>query len=96
VEELVLRNASVLECSVVGRPHPDWGEEAVAFVVAAPGRRIDTAALDRLCLDNMARYKRPKLWRVLDALPKNNYGKVLKTELRRRLAEEDAGGGGRT
>lgn len=93
IEELVLRDESVAECSVVGRPHPDWGEEAVAFVAAAPGRRIDPAALDRLCLDNMARYKRPKSWRVLDALPKNNYGKVLKTELRRVLAEEGGDGG---
>ncbi len=96
IEEVVLRDGSVAECSVVGRPHPDWGEEAVAFVVAAPGRRVDPAALDRLCLDNMARFKRPKAWRVLDALPKNNYGKVLKTELRRLLAEEKAAAGERT
>ena len=96
VEELVLRDESVIECSVVGCPHPDWGEEVVAFVVAAPGRQVDPAALDRLCLDNMARFKRPRAWRVLDALPKNNYGKVLKTELRRMLAEEDVAGRGRT
>jgi len=85
IEEILLRNPSVLECSVVGRPHGDWGEEAVAFVVAAPGRQVDTAALESLCLDNIARFKRPKAWFVLESLPKNNYGKVLKTELRNML-----------
>lgn len=92
IEEVLLRDPAVLECSVVGRPHPDWGEEAVAFVVPAPGRSVDTRALERLCLDNMARFKRPKDWRVLEALPKNNYGKVLKTELRRMLASETTEG----
>ena len=46
-------------------------------------------ALDRLCLDNIARFKRPKHYRFVTALPKNNYGKVLKTELRDRLAAEE-------
>ena len=46
--------------------------------------------LDRLCLDSIARFKRPKHYRFVDALPKNNYGKVLKTELRR-LLESEAG-----
>jgi acyl-CoA synthetase (AMP-forming)/AMP-acid ligase II len=45
--------------------------------------------LDRLCLDHIARFKRPRLYRFVDALPKNNYGKVLKTELRRQLAAEE-------
>jgi acyl-CoA synthetase (AMP-forming)/AMP-acid ligase II len=86
IEEVLLRHPSVLECSVIGHPHPDWGEEVVAFVVARPGATIDPAALDALCLDNIARFKRPKQYRVADALPKNNYGKVLKTALRASLA----------
>jgi acyl-coenzyme A synthetase/AMP-(fatty) acid ligase len=44
--------------------------------------------LDRLCLDHIARFKCPRHYRFVDALPKNNYGKVLKTELRRLLSEE--------
>ncbi len=88
IEEVLLRDPAVRECSVIGRPHADWGEEVVAFVVAEPGQSVDVAALDRLCLDNIARFKRPKDWRVIAALPKNNYGKILKTELRRMLAEE--------
>ena len=90
VEEVLLRHNGVLECSVVGRPHSDWGEEVVAFVVAREAGSVDEAALDRLCLDHIARFKRPKHYRFVEALAKNNYGKVLKTELRKLLAEEDA------
>lgn len=85
VEEALLRHPGVLECSVVGRPHPEWGEEVVAFVVARPGAAVEPAALDALCLAEIARFKRPKHYRFVEALPKNNYGKVLKTELRRLL-----------
>lgn len=92
IEEVLLRDPAVLECSVVGRPHPDWGEEAVAFVVPATSRGVDVKALEQLCLDNMARFKRPKEWRVVEALPKNNYGKVLKTELRHMLAQGSSQG----
>ncbi|MCV6586373.1 MAG: AMP-binding protein [Marinibacterium sp.] len=86
VEEVLLSHPQVQEVSVVGRPHPDWGEEVVAFVVGdAPD-----AALDQLCLEQIARFKRPRTYLRLSELPKNNYGKVLKTELRARLAADDA------
>ncbi len=78
VEEVLLMNERVSEVSVIGRPDPEWGEVIVAYVVGdAP-----ESELDRLCLDRIARFKRPKDYIFLDALPKNNYGKVLKTELR--------------
>ena len=51
-------------------------------------RRLDAADLDQLCLDNIARFKRPKGYRFVEALPKNNYGKILKTELRGLLGKE--------
>ena len=86
VEEVLLLHPAVAEVSVVGRPHPEWGEEVVAFVVARLQQVIDVQALDALCLANIARFKRPKEYRVLAALPKNNYGKVLKTELRALLS----------
>ena len=80
VEEALLEHPSVLEAAVVGRPHPEWGEEVVAFVVCDGG--LDRAALEAHCLDRIARFKRPRSYVQLEALPKNNYGKVLKTELR--------------
>jgi long-chain acyl-CoA synthetase len=85
IEEVLLRHPDIVEASVVGRPHPDWGEEVVAFVVAKPETTVPEAALDKLCLDHIARFKRPREYRFVEALPKNNYGKVLKTELRRLL-----------
>jgi long-chain acyl-CoA synthetase len=84
IEEALLRHPAVAECSVVGRPHPEWGEEVVAFVVRKTG--VDEEALDAHCLDHIARFKRPRAYRFVEALPKNNYGKVLKTELRKQLA----------
>ena len=87
VEEVLLEHPDVSEASVVGRPHPEWGEDVVAFVVLREGAVLDQGALDAHCLDHIARFKRPKAYFVLSELPKNNYGKVLKTELRERLKE---------
>ncbi|KIC17641.1 class I adenylate-forming enzyme family protein [Leisingera sp. ANG-Vp] len=81
VEEVLLMHPQVQEVSVVGRPHADWGEEVVAFVV---GDATD-AELDALCNSQIARFKRPKAYLRIAELPKNNYGKVLKTELRKML-----------
>jgi long-chain acyl-CoA synthetase len=86
IEEVLLKHAAVAEASVVGRRHPDWGEEVVAFIVPRAGERVVEAELDHLCLASIARFKRPRAYVFLDALPKNNYGKVLKTELRQRLS----------
>jgi long-chain acyl-CoA synthetase len=86
VEEALLRHPAVAEVSVIGAPDAKWGESVVAFVVAAPGAACDPAELDAHCLAQIARFKRPKDYRFVDALPKNNYGKVLKTALRERLA----------
>jgi long-chain acyl-CoA synthetase len=79
VEEVLLQDSRVREVSVIGRPDGQWGEVVIAYIVgdAAP------AELDRLCLSRIARFKRPKQYVFVDALPKNNYGKILKTELRR-------------
>ena len=82
VEEVLLKHPAVREVSVVGRPDPEWGEVVVAFVVA---ERVTRETLDSLCLEHIARFKRPKEYCFVDSLPKNNYGKVLKTELRQRL-----------
>ena len=85
VEEVLLTAPGVAEVAVVGAPDPEWGEVVVAFVVAQPGCSLEAIALDAHCLSQIARFKRPKRYAFVPALPKNNYGKVLKTELRRRL-----------
>lgn len=91
VEEVLLRHPGVRAASVVGRPDAEWGEVVVAFVVAADDGAVPSFdELDRTCLDHIARYKRPKDYRFVDALPTNNYGKVVKRELRERLRDEAA------
>jgi len=95
IEEVLLTHAGVLECAVASRPHADWGEEVVAFVVRRPDVQVSATDLDRLCLDNIARFKRPKSYRFVDRLPKNNYGKVLKNELRELLRAEPSTSVGR-
>jgi long-chain acyl-CoA synthetase len=86
VEEALLRHPGVREVSVVGQADAEWGEIVVAFVV---GEDLSAAALDATCLEHIARFKRPKRYHFVDSLPKNNYGKVLKTVLREQLTQGD-------
>jgi long-chain acyl-CoA synthetase len=89
VEEVLLRHAKVREASVIGRRDAEWGEVVVAYVVG----EASVPELDALCLQNIARFKRPKDYVFVDALPKNNYGKILKTELRAMDARRKSQGG---
>src|SRR5207248_7766793 len=84
IEEVLQKHPAVAEVAVVGRRHADWGEEVVAVVVARPGARKSGLRdeLDRLCLERIARFKRPRDYYFVAELPKNNNGKVLKTALR--------------
>ena len=86
VEEALRTAPGVAEVAVVGEPDAEWGENVVAFVVAQAGAALDGAALDAHCLEQIARFKRPKRYVFVSELPKNNYGKVLKTALRATLA----------
>ncbi len=85
VEEVLLLHPQVREVAVIGQRDADWGEVVVAFLVAGEGGPVADAVLDALCHDHIARFKRPKAYRWVPALPKNSYGKVLKTELRAML-----------
>lgn len=93
VEEVLLLHPDVAEVAVVGRAHAEWGEEVVACIVTRGALALDVASktrlersLDALCLEHIARFKRPKSYVFLDELPKNNTGKVLKNLLRHTVA----------
>jgi len=89
VEEALLRHPGVRDAAVVGRPDPEWGETVVAFVVPRRPDAPPTAdELDLVCLERIARFKRPRDYRYVDGLPMNNYGKVVKRELRDGLQAE--------
>jgi len=81
VEAVLLAHPAVAEAAVVGEPHPDLGEEVVAFVTLRAGAPVDPAALIAHCRERLAGYKYPRRVTVLDALPKSATGKVLKTQL---------------
>lgn len=85
VEEALLTHPDVREVSVIGQPDAEWGETVVAFVVPVEGAMPAPGDLDAHCRDRIARFKRPRTYVIATTLPKNNYGKVLKTELRARL-----------
>jgi long-chain acyl-CoA synthetase len=82
VEEVLLAHENVAQAAVVGRQEADWGEAVVAFVVPVAGKTVTCAELDAHCIAHIARFKRPKEYRFVTELPKNNYGKILKTKLR--------------
>ncbi len=82
VENVIYQLNGVLENAVVGVAHEKWGEVGRAFVVLKPGSNLDEAAILGHCGSQLARYKVPKDVRLLEALPHNATGKVLKHQLR--------------
>ncbi|GIL04995.1 MAG: AMP-dependent synthetase [Betaproteobacteria bacterium] len=86
VEEALLLHPAVREVAVIGAPDAEWGEIVVAVVVRDPARDCSAEVLDAFCRGHIARFKRPKRYVFVDELPKNPTGKVLKRELRERIA----------
>jgi long-chain acyl-CoA synthetase len=67
---------------VIGIPDPKWGEAVKAVVSLVEGKSLTQDELISYCKDNMASFKKPKSVDIVEELPKNNYGKILKRELR--------------
>jgi acyl-CoA synthetase (AMP-forming)/AMP-acid ligase II len=88
VERVLLQHPQVIEAAVVRRPDPRWGEVPVAFVVAAEPPPSE-AEMTRLCAQHLASYKRPKelIFVGEQDLPRNDTGKIRRTELERRAAD---------
>lgn len=85
VEEVLATHPSIVEAAVVGQPDETWGEAVRAFVTLTPGAALDASELDRHCRASLAGFKVPRGYTVIDAIPRNAAGKVLKTDLRSRL-----------
>lgn len=82
VEEAVARHPAVAEVAVYGIPHANWGEAVEAAIVLKAGQTLETEELTAFARQHLAGYKVPRSIRVLDALPRNPSGKILKRELR--------------
>ena len=82
VERVLYEHDAVVEAAVVGRPDDRWGEVPVAYVVLAPEATVTPDELIEHCREQLAKFKVPKAVTVIDALPRNPSGKVLKRELR--------------
>jgi fatty-acyl-CoA synthase len=86
VENILASHPAIVEVAVIGRPHEKWGEVPVAVAALASGgpQNLSIEDLDDFLGEHLARYKHPKALEIVDALPRNPAGKVLKTELRTR------------
>ena len=94
VEEIVFTHPAVSEVAVFGVPHPKWIEAVMAVVVLRAGQKLAADELVAFCRERMAGYKAPKIVEIVDALPKNASGKILKRELRDRFAGKGSSLGG--
>jgi fatty-acyl-CoA synthase len=88
VENVLASHPAIVEVAVIGRPDQKWGEVPIA-VVAVAENRLSLEDLDEFLTERLARYKHPKGLEIVDALPRNPAGKVLKTELRTRFSVSD-------
>jgi fatty-acyl-CoA synthase len=88
VEEVIYGHPAVSEVAVVGLPHPEWIEMVSAFVVPRAGETINDAELIGWCRERLAGFKSPKKVFVVDELPKNASGKIMKRELRAQVTAE--------
>ena len=82
VEEVLYRRNEIQECAVVGLPDREWGERVTAFLVPKGGEKIDEKVLKAFLKEHLSPFKVPKAFFVVDELPKNAAGKILKRELR--------------
>ncbi|MCB9714672.1 MAG: AMP-binding protein [Myxococcales bacterium] len=88
VEHVLSRHPSIRDVAVIGLPDPEWGERLTAVVV--PGEGFDVDAVDAWVRGELAKAKRPRRWELVDALPRNPTGKVLKRALRERFGGASA------
>jgi fatty-acyl-CoA synthase len=95
VERVVYEHPAVLEAAVVASPHERWNEVPVAYVVVREGETVSEDELADFCGARLAKFKTPKGFRFLDALPRNPSGKVLKRVLRERESASEPAAGGR-
>ncbi len=87
VEEVLIKHPAIREVAVIGIPNETWGEAIKAVVSLVEGESVTEEEIIAFCKNHIASYKKPKSVDFMDELPKNNYGKILKRELRAKYWE---------
>ncbi|MGC8659532.1 MAG: class I adenylate-forming enzyme family protein [Desulfomonilaceae bacterium] len=82
VEDAIAGLPEVMEVAVIGKPHPDWGETVVSFIVPKKGQTVEPENLKKALSEKLARYKIPREFHIVDELPHTASGKVMKFQLR--------------
>jgi acyl-CoA synthetase (AMP-forming)/AMP-acid ligase II len=88
VEVVLNQHPSIAELTVLGLPDPTWGQAVAAVIVPKAGCDLSLEDVKAFCQGKIAGYKIPKSIHLVDRIPKNETGKVIKRELRDRLAKE--------
>ena len=83
VEEALYLRPEVQECAVIGLPDREWGERVTAFILPKPGKSVDPQELKSYLKSSLSPFKVPKEFVLVNELPKNPAGKILKRELRK-------------
>ena len=81
IEEVLRQHPSIAECAVVGLADPEWGERVAVAVELSAGATLSLAVLQPWAKDHLAPYKVPRALHVVDALPRNAMGKVVKADV---------------
>lgn len=89
VDNVLMRHPAVYEAAAVGVPHSIYGEEIVAYVVAREGSTLTEAEIQKHCAETLPEYRMPKSIYFIDALPKNDRGKVRRADLQERWEKEN-------
>jgi len=90
VENVLYQLPGVTEAAVIGVPHDRWGEVGLAVLAVEPGAELDRSTVVEHCVERLAKFKVPNDIAIVDALPRNATGKVLKRELREQFVDADA------
>ena len=90
VENVLYQLPQIAEAAVIGVPSEKWGEVGLAVLVLKPGQSVDRNAVIGHCSERLARFKLPSDIAIIEALPRNATGKVLKRELRKQFVAGNA------
>jgi fatty-acyl-CoA synthase len=90
VENVLHQLTAIAEAAVIGIPSEQWGETGMAIIAVKPGHTLSEAEIHAHCETNLARFKRPRLIRFVDALPRNATGKIHKPTLRQQFGSPKA------